>query len=283
MGSDLVQVERYEEEYRPLDGQHGHHGAHRAARVAAQVRPSQPAGAEPRRLRRVLLVFPPAAVKAPDGPEGDKVLEPVGDGVGVEKVAAVPGSPGDDGHGDDPEGGRDLGGAGGTDQRGPEDGERDRLVDEEEKEDEVDAARSHTQEFGHKGKIRANLRNLPVILARENAKLVSRRQRHDGSEEDEYDGKRGVHEEPEEVVDNPVRGRSQTHHAHHYAKLHLSQDEKHQHIERGGWGYSRRHTSFSYTKDTIIVGNRMLKARVKKNGPRTEPKSKLRKVAILGI
>jgi hypothetical protein len=42
-------------------------------------------------------------------------------------------------------------------------------------------------------------------------------------------------------------------------------------------------TSFSYTSDTTMVGKSMLNASVKKNGPRDDPKSKLRKVPIFGI
>ena len=88
-------------------------------------------------LCSVLLVLAPPTVEAPDRPDGDEVLEVVGDGVSVEEVSTAPCCKGDDRHADDPQRGADLGAARVADDGRPEYCKGDGLVDEEEEEHEV--------------------------------------------------------------------------------------------------------------------------------------------------
>ena len=93
----------------------------------------------------------------------------------------------------------------------------------------------------------------------------------------------GIHQEPENVIYNPICRSAEPHHPHHYAHFYLCQTRFVNYLIRRGRRKNEKNTSFSKTTDTTIVGNSILKARVKNNGPNDDLKSRVSNVPILGI
>mmetsp|Transcript_8996 Transcript_8996/g.23573 ORF Transcript_8996/g.23573 Transcript_8996/m.23573 type:complete len:1237 (-) Transcript_8996:2932-6642(-) len=197
--NDLVQVEGQDEEDGPLDRKGRQHRAEAVAGVVRHVTPGHARDAKASGDAGVLAVLIPAAVKVPDGEEGDEVLEVVADVERIEEVATVPSEVGNEAHDDDKEGCRDGRRAGEADERREQESKSDCVVDKEQKEDDV-----HRR-----------------VRAGEDADRVPRGERRHRPDEHEKEGKNHVDDHPKEIIDEPVGRRAEAHHAHHDAKLHL--------------------------------------------------------------